>query len=64
MADPSIAETNQTIAADLPDRQTGFKTVPRCVGRRRSGSALPPSAHTPRGLILIDAEYRGRDGHC
>jgi len=47
---------NQNFAADLPDRQTGFKRAPLCVACRQSGSALPPSAHTQRSLILIDAE--------
>jgi hypothetical protein len=47
---------NQNFAADLPGRQTGFKRAPPCVARRRPGSALPPSDHTRRSLILIDAE--------
>ena len=54
-SDPSIVETNQKLDPVLLDRQTGLENAPPGLGCRRSGYALPPSAHPRRILILIDA---------
>jgi ISXO2-like transposase domain len=53
---PQLLRRIRTLPQTRPTARWVLRNAPRCVGCRQSGSALPPSAHTPRSLILIDAE--------
>ncbi len=53
---PQLLRRIRTLPQTCPTARRVLKRAPPCVACRRSGSALPPSDHTRRSLILIDAE--------
>ena len=55
MSDPSILRRIRSFTRSLTTARRVLKNPPPGVDCRRSGYALPPSAHPRRILILIDA---------
>ena len=53
---PQLLRRIRTLPQTCPTARRVLKRAPPCVACRRSGSALPPSDHTRRSLIQIDAE--------
>ena len=53
---PQLLRRIRTLPQTCPTARRVLKRAPPCVACRRPGSALPPSDHTRRSLILIDAE--------
>ena len=53
---PQLLRRIRTLPQTCPTARRVLKRAPPCVACRRPGSALPPSDHTRRSLILIVAE--------